>query len=217
MLLETISVLDSLEHTEPVGYYNTGNWTKPTWCTSEPTTTSTGAQLRAFGTQTGTFYNATSFSQTNQACSMKTNTGSDVAERFWELWICFNNSLHNGYRAKFTHVAASTFTPTLWSVTEGTETKLGEGTAVTAETLDVFGIMKEGTAISVWWKHSSGAWTESIKVTSSTFTSGNVAFGGQGSDPKFLEFKAGQSTGEAVHGKPFLRVISTANARASTI
>jgi hypothetical protein len=215
MLLETIPLLDTLKHAGGKPYFESGNWAKQAWAATVPTAEETGSRPESFSSTSATYWSAASFTG-NQACSMVTNRGSDIAERYWELWICFNNEHHNGYRAQFIHVAEATFTPRLFVVTEGIETSLGEGAAVTAEVGDTFGLLKEGTSIKAYYKHPSGAWTAAVSATNSTYTTGNVGWGGKGSDPQFSEFHGGSES--AITGKIWpARIRLQANARASNI
>jgi hypothetical protein len=215
MLLETIPVLDALTTSTPSTYYNEGNWAKMAWATNAPTPRTTGAGFTTFGTTTASYWKTTSFGGT-QAVSMKTNRGSDLSERFWELWTCFNNTSHNGYRAKFTHPTTETnFIVTLFRVTEGSETLLGTSVEIVAEVGDIFGLLREGTKIKAYFKHPSGAYTVATEATDATYTSGFTGFGGQGSDPSFTEFRGGEPAAE-IHRAPPARYRLQAVGRSSS-
>ena len=211
MLLETIPVLDALTTGTPTTYYEEGNWRKQEFAGKALAPSASGAKFTTFGTQAGSYWNAASFG-TTQAVSIKNNETTDLKERFWELWCCYANT-HSGYKVRFTREATeTTVVATLFSVTTGTESLLGTSSAITTtEAGFLFGLLREPGKIKAYTKAPAGAWTLAVEAANSTFTTGFLAFGGQGSDPLFTAFSGGEPAAEIHRAPP--RSLSTPSRR----
>ena len=194
MFLEGLPVLDPLT-SNAAGYYETGNWSKPSWAGAALSPGSSGFFFPSFSTQGVAYWNQKELFG-NQAVGFTRSLGGDISERYWSLWLCLNPTTHSGYRAQFIdQTTVSECKVKIWKVTSGTESSLGESSAFTLAAKDKFALWKVGNSIQAWIQHGgTGAWVEVAKFTDggTPFAGGFVGTDGSGSDPSFTNFFAGE-------------------------
>lgn len=192
-LFEELTLQDALTSSE-AAYYEKGNWSKMTWAGTALIPAAAGAHFEGFGTISGSYLSSKEFSG-SQAVSYKRSLGSDVAERYWSLWLCYNNTAHSGYRMQVIDQSTTTEGRVkIYKVESGTEKLLIESASFTLEASDVFAFYKNGTTLEAWRQaKGSGAFTKLTSVADSgtAFTSGFIGIDGSGLDPHFTEFKNG--------------------------
>lgn len=191
-LLEELLLLDTLKHAEPA-WMEKGNFAKMAWSAHGMTNSEAGAQFLSFSEgNSGAYYSGKEFSG-NQAMSVKRSIGTDGSERYWSIWICFNNTTHSGYRCKFVMKSEETKAGyILYKVESGVEKAIsGEG-IISPTAGDKFSIRKFGKKITVWMQvKGTGAWSVLVNATDSgtEYTKGFIGLDGSGSDPSFTELE----------------------------
>lgn len=193
MFLESLPTLDPLTSSES-GYYEKGNWSKPSWAGETPSGASSGFFFPVFGTQGGAYWSHQEFFG-NQAISFTRSLGADISGRYWSLWLCLNPTTHSGYRAQFIEqTTTSECKVKIFKVSSGMETLLGESAAFNLAAKDQFALWKVGGSIQAWIRHGgTGSWVKITEFTDATpFAGGYVGVDGSGSDPFFTNFQGGE-------------------------
>jgi hypothetical protein len=198
VFLEELTLQDSLKHAETT-WYEKANWSKMTWAVGALKSSEIGMQFSGFGLSSGSYLSSKEF-KLNHAVSFKRSLGSDIAERFGCLWLCYNNATHSGYRVQFYHNTSSTLLIGIFRVESGVESSLGLSGSITPTAGDEFALWKQGKKIEAYQrKEGTGAWNLllSVKDTATPFTTGFIGADGQGSDPFFTNFMAAEQAEEA--------------------
>jgi hypothetical protein len=191
--LSELTLLDALT-SSTAGYYETGNWTKMSWCTSPLQPSASGAAFVSFSATTGSYWNAASFGS-GSAVTVKYQSGSQANERYFALWVDIAPASHNGYRLKVVNTTENTehkWKAILYKVTAGTETELGASTEQTEElTGQELALWNNAGTLEAWRKPVSGEWASFLSHADSTYNTGNVGMDGSGSNPHFQSLHAG--------------------------
>jgi hypothetical protein len=170
------------------GYYEKGPWSKMAWAAQALVANGSGVTFPGFGTTAGSFYNAKEL-PAGLAVAYKRSLGGDIAERFWSLWLCYNDTTHSGYRAKFVdQTTVSECKVVIYKVEAGVEKELGTSAAFTLAIGDQFMWAKNGTKLEAWIRHGgTGEWVNVATFTDSgaAYTGGFIGIDGSGADPNF--------------------------------
>lgn len=198
MLLEELPLLDAGTNAEAT-HYETGNWSKMSWCTASMRAAAAGFHPESFSTTTGSYWSATSF--TGGAATYKYVSGSAIGQRYIAIWLCLDAAAHNGYRIKFIEepeeVSTLKFKAIIYRVTGGVETVLVESAEVETLVGKHFGAWNNNGVIEAWTQPEAGGWSLLTSHADSTYTSGFIGIDGSGSNPALQEWKgASSSTGK---------------------
>jgi len=170
-----------------------------TWATGALKSAAGGMSYSGFGLSSGSYWNAKEF-KNNHAVTIKRSLGSDIAERFGCLWLCYNNTTHSGYRVQFYHNTSSTLLIGIFRVESGVESSIGLSGSISPAAGDEFALWKQGNKLEAYRRpEGSGSWVLVLnaKDPNTPFTAGFVGSDGQGSYPLFTNFMAAEQAEEA--------------------
>lgn len=203
-VLKELTVLDNLKRASKPSYF-----TKIPWASSEGTwEASSGWRPPGFsagkpaGTAAGFYYNTEQFLG-DIAVGMTKVSGSIAAERQFELWMGMQNTAKpNGYQLNAFGVAGAKVKFKLIRWEEEVGTTLFEEEHTYADG-DSFFLARVGNKVCAYWQSGEATPTLLAEVTDTKFMEGFVGFGGNGSNPVFVNLRVADSTLEVVNGLVF--------------
>lgn len=197
--LTELKLRDSLEHAiekylEEGGWGKMG-WVKGTWGDAVP-----GAHPQPFGIGvTGNYYSAEKY-KAPMAVGYKRSIGTDAAERYWSLWVCYKDSAteagRQGYFGVFTmEVGDEKALIKIYKCEGATNKEIGENKYNPAAGDHLY-LWVHGKKLELWCKRATGK-LEALLICEdpgTPYTEGYTGFTGEGSDPSFTAFETGEET-----------------------